>query len=145
MFGIFKRNNSAANSAAVKTRSFQKAVGILNYTPIEYRETRRFADYSDPAHFEAVHAKEIKDMKVDEMCGDMYDFEIDGEAALMKDSARQQLIYKLAIIDHHKGIIDGKLALLPMMTEKLTDDLADIDKCINELESKTTRRNVHVR
>lgn len=134
MFGKNKTNRSEGKGTE-KTVSFSKTIEVLNYTPIEYRLTKRWAEFSDIDKFEDRYTKKIKGLDVDEMCGELYDSEILMEAALMKASAAEQQIHHKSLIQHNKGVFKEDLEKLNRLLADLENDLTNLDREIERLKS----------
>lgn len=134
MFGI-KNKNKVKSKGKIKTSSLKKELDILNYTPPGYGITRRWAEFSDPVRFDDIHRKKIKNLSVDELCGDMYDPKIRIEAILMKDCATEQRINNYTLIDHDKGILEGGLKKLNQILPLFEEDLKTAKDKTAELEA----------
>lgn len=126
MIGKNKISKSKGKGAE-KNVSFAKTIDVLNYTPLEYRLTQRWADFSDIDKFEALYIKKIKGLDVDEMCGDLFDSYIVSEANIMKASAAEQRINHKSVIQHHKGLLEGELEKLNRLLADLENDLIGLD------------------
>ena len=134
MFGKRKKNK-VKGKGKEKTTSFEKEVDILNYTPLDYAYTKRWAEYSNPEIFDSVHRKKIKNLAVDDLCGNMYTPEIKSEANKMKESAAEQRIHHYSLIDHHKGMVEGEIQKLEQLLLNYENDLKYVNDKLNELES----------
>lgn len=138
---IRSKVNKSKGKGTEKTVSFAKTVDVLNYTPLEYRYTQRWAAFSDIDRFEALYTKKIKGLDVDEMCGEMFDSYILSEANLMKSSAEEQKIFHKSVIQHHKGLINGELEKLNRLLSDLENDLTGLESEIERFKSiKNDRR-----
>ena len=102
---------------------------------MDYAYTRRWAEYSDSANFDTIHRKKIKNLAVDDLCGNMYTPEILSEAKKMKLSAAEQRIHHYSLIDHNKGILEGEIEKLVQLLHNYEGDLKYADDKAKDLES----------
>jgi len=126
-----KKNKYMTGNISAK---FEKALDILNYVPADFRQTKRWADFSDPVKFENVYSRKIAALSVDSMCGAMFDGDIISEGVLMQNSADQQLIQYCGVVEHYRGIINGGLNKLMRLLDNLESDLDELNNEITEYE-----------
>ncbi|MDE6937424.1 MAG: hypothetical protein K2O98_13465 [Lachnospiraceae bacterium] len=80
---------------------------------------------------ESMFGRVINRVSVDELCSDMFDPYIDSVMEQMKGFAKEQYTNHIHLINHHKGILEGELALAGGHMEDLKKDLEELNQEIS--------------
>lgn len=133
MFG--NKKNKLKRKKKEKTLPSSKVLKVLNFVTPGYRQTCRFADYTDPDKFKKAHIDTIKKSDVDDLCANMYDPEIKSEANLMKVCAEDQRINNYEAIDYSAGILGGDIKMFEQILLYCEEDLVSVNNKQAELEA----------
>lgn len=126
---LLKKKMKKAGKGTDKPESFRKEFDVLNYTPADYQYTERYVRFVNQA--ESMFGRVINRVSVDELCSDMFDPYIDSVMEQMKGFAKEQYTNHIHLINHHKGILEGELALACGHMEDLKKDLEELNQEIS--------------
>lgn len=129
---FFKRKKSIGQGKN-KAVSLQKDLEVLNYTPIDYMYTAKYANFLK--NREKIFEKMIDSTCPDDLCENMFDCYIDAITEEMKASSKEQYAHHIHFISHYKGIIDGQLAQGHYHLGHLQQDLSCIEEKIQKLQN----------
>lgn len=121
---IFKKKKSIGKGKD-EIVFLQKEIEALNYTPVDYMYTEKYANFlrNMQKQFHGL----IESTSPDDLCESMLDGYIDSVTREMKASAREQYTNHMHLLAHYKGIIDGKLTKGRRRLENLEQDLCSLE------------------
>lgn len=137
---LFKKKMKKAGKGTDKPVSFRKEFDVLNCTPVDYQYTERYVRFVNQAEY--MFGRVINKVSVDELCSDMFDPYIDSVMEQMKGSAKEQYTHHMHLINHHKGILEGELALAGGHLADLKKDLEELDREISKY--KQLKNDKHI-
>ncbi len=126
---LLKKKMKKAGKGTDKPESFRKEFDVLNYTPADYQYTERYVRFVNQA--ESMFGRVINRVSVDELCSDMFDPYLDTVLEQMKGFAKEQYTNHIHLTNHHKGILEGELALAGGHMEDLKKDLEELNQEIS--------------
>ena len=131
---IFKKKKREMGQGYDETVTLHKGFEVLNYTPVDYVYTVRYANFISGA--ESKFRKVIENTEIDDLCDDMLDFYIDSVVNQMKAMAKEQYTAHMHVIGHHKGLLDGELVRANGHLSNLKQDLETLENEINIYKKK---------
>lgn len=99
---------------------------VLNRSPVDYKYESWYANFLNNA--ESIFRKAVRRTATDDLSGDILDAYIDSVIQRMQDSAKEQYNYHMSVIQHHKGILDGDIALAKGHLKNLQQDEAELEQ-----------------
>lgn len=135
-----RRKRRLIGKGADKDVHISKEIDILNYVPIEYRFTQKWADFNNVAenYFRRVVAK----TNIDELDDDMFDSLIDAEMTDMLASAKEQYTHHTRTIYSNRGIVNGQIERAKSKLESLEADNVRYDEEIAKYNKLKAERNI---
>lgn len=121
-----KKKKRAVGKGLDELPALCKEFEVLNRTPVDYRYERWYVEFLDSA--EGLFRKALRRIATDDLSGDILDAYIDSVSKRMVDSAKDQYNYHMSIIGHHKGILDGDIALAKGHLKNLQEDEAELEQ-----------------
>lgn len=121
-----KKKKRAVGKGLDELPALCKEFEVLNRTPVDYRYERWYVEFLDSA--EGLFRKALRRIATDDLSGDILDAYIDSVSKRMEDSAKDQYNYHMSIIQHHKGILDGDIALAKGHLKNLQEDEAELEQ-----------------
>ena len=127
-----KRNqNKTLGKGADRDIHINHEIDILNYVPIDYTYTQKWANFNDTAeaYFEDIIAR----TSIDELNCRMFDPLIDAEATDMIANAKEQYTHHLRTVHSEAGVLEGQIQKANDKLEILKADEKRFDEEINAL------------
>lgn len=138
-----KKNKKTSGKGTVETRSFNKGIEVLNYVPVDYRNTSFFASFVTDA--EKYYEKQLKNVSVDDQCIDMFEPINKSVSDVDRASAREQCVNHLNTILHDKGVLKGMKSVINSELEYLQLDGDIIQRDLDLLNEQYAKYNYEVK
>lgn len=137
---LFKKKKENVGKGTDETVTLHKEFSVLNYTPLDYMYTTKYLDFLDNA--ENSFRKTIEKISLDDLCDNMFDTYIDSIIQRMKSSAKEQYIYHMQLIDHHRGLLEGELVCAAGHLQNLQQDLKELEEEIEVYEKIKKEKHI---
>lgn len=123
---LLRKKRRAVGKGVDEMPALCKEFEVLNRTPVDYKYESWYVNFLNNA--EPVFRKALRRTATDDLSGDILDAYIDSVIQRMQDSAKEQYDYHMSVIQHHKGILDGDIALAKGHLKNLRQDEAELEQ-----------------
>ena len=123
---LLRKKRRAVGKGVDEMPALCKNFEVLNRTPVDYKYESWYVNFLNNA--EPVFRKALRRTATDDLSGDILDAYIDSVIQRMQDSAKEQYDYHMSVIQHHKGILDGDIALAKGHLKNLQEDEAELEQ-----------------
>ena len=121
-----KKKKRAVEKGLDELPALCKEFEVLNRTPTDYKYESWYVEFLDSA--EGLFRKALRRTATDDLSGDMLDAYIDSVTKRMKSASQVQYNYHMSIIGHHKGILEGDIALAKGHLKNLQQDKVELEQ-----------------
>lgn len=136
-----KNKNKTIGKGTDRTVTLLKEFEVLNCTPVDYRNTYEYSDFLLNA--ENIFRNIVQKTSIDDLNCDMLDSFIQSKTDEMKSSAKEQYVYHIQVIHHHKGLVEGELIRANGHRSNLQIDLEELEKDICKYKIIKEEYNIH--
>lgn len=126
-----RKKNKILGKGADRDIHINHEIDILNYVPIDYGYTQKWANFNDTAedYFEDIIAR----TSIDELNCNMLDPLIDAETTDMIANAKEQYTHHLRTVYSEAGVLEGQIQKANDKLETLEADEMRFDEEIDAL------------
>lgn len=121
-----KKKKRAVGKGLEEMPALCKEFEVLNRTPVDYKYESWYVNFLNNA--ESIFRKAVRRISTDDLSGDMLDAYIESVVRRMKDSAKEEYDYHMSVIQHHKGILEGDIALAEGHLKNLRQDQTELEQ-----------------
>lgn len=136
---LFKKKNNSGGKGADTFSKFDKVFDILNYTPVGYIDSERYAKFMTDA--EDNFRNRLQNVLIDDLNDDMFDALIDSEVKREISLKKQEFTNHVQTISHHYGVVKGNFIEAQEHRANLVEDLNSLNGDIGALQQLKRETN----